>query len=177
MKTEFSTLEVVKALRGKGLHRESLRDWMDRGFIAPSKKAEGQGTKATFTVHDVYMVALFMNLIDYGFKRKPAGAFVNDFGERIKSEKVKGIYPETVYIVFRDEEVRRFGPGTWKLDVESFSMDWGLSNPKFAITGKEVQIPAGNMDTPDEKYVDWKNGHVVNFGALRREVDVVLSRL
>ena len=71
---EFSTFDIIKALK---IPRERLRDWMNRGFIIPTEKAQGQGTKAIFSREDVYAVALFQNLIQRGFKRKEASNIVN----------------------------------------------------------------------------------------------------
>jgi hypothetical protein len=73
MRQEFSTLDIVKAL---DIPRERLREWMNRGFIEPSQPAEGQGTKAVFSRDAVYRVALFRELLNKGFTRKKAAAFL-----------------------------------------------------------------------------------------------------
>ena len=80
MRNDFSTLDIVKAL---SIPRERLRDWMNNGFVVPTIKSEGQGTKAIFTRNDIYLVALFVDLLKKGFKRyrasdlikKASGAF------------------------------------------------------------------------------------------------------
>ncbi|MBC8466720.1 MAG: MerR family transcriptional regulator [Deltaproteobacteria bacterium] len=75
MRTDFSTLDIVKAL---GIPRERLREWMNRGFVKPTIDAKGQGTKATFTVEDIYLVALFRHLVDKGIKRFNAGIYLSE---------------------------------------------------------------------------------------------------
>lgn len=45
---------------------------MVRGFIKPTFSANGRGTRALFTKKDIYKVALFMRLIEVGFRRKQA---------------------------------------------------------------------------------------------------------
>ena len=72
-KARYSTLDIVKAL---GIPRERLRDWMSRGFIEPTLPARGQGTKAGFTLADVYGVALFDRLLQMGLKREMASKVV-----------------------------------------------------------------------------------------------------
>lgn len=77
MKSEFSTFDIV---RGFGIPRERLKDWMNAGFISPTVPAEGQGTKALFTFRDICILGLFMELINRGFDRKTASAIANSFG-------------------------------------------------------------------------------------------------
>ena len=73
MKTEFSTLDIVKAL---GIPRERLREWIDRGFIKPSiQEAEGQGTKSLFSLADLYRIEAFKWLVNMGLSRVVAAHF------------------------------------------------------------------------------------------------------
>ena len=177
MRNEFSTLDIVKAI---DIPRERLRDWMNRGFISPSISAEGQGTKAVFTRDDIYGIALFRNLVGYGFSREVAGNLLRDFTDKLNKEKNDPDSPQTVYVIFRDSKngqvAKRFGPGAWKFDLETGNIDWPLSNEKFKTTGNEICIPA---DSGEQLYKDsdWRNIHIVNFGTLRQEVDAGLSRV
>ena len=95
---EFSTFDIVKALE---IPRERLRDWMNRGFVIPTQKAQGQGTKAIFSREDVYAVALFQNLIQRGFKRKEASNIVNEWLHFDALELFS-------YLVFRYENIDAF---------------------------------------------------------------------
>lgn len=69
MSDEFTSFEVMKVLN---ISRERLREWVNRGFISPTISAEGQGTKAVFTLHDLYKIAIFRHLVDSGFHRQAA---------------------------------------------------------------------------------------------------------
>ena len=62
----YRTLGICKAL---DIKRERLRDWIKAGHIKPTLPAHGQGTKAGFTLGDVYAIALFKRLTELGFKR------------------------------------------------------------------------------------------------------------
>jgi hypothetical protein len=185
LKSEFSTFDITTALN---IPRGRLREWMNFGFVKPSVSAEGAGTKAIFTFNDVCAVALFRNLIDFGFSRDAAGKFLEAFKKRLEIEKDRTKYPETVYVIFRApgrgrqelDDVQRVGPGAWKFDIESGYIDWRLSNPKLKLTGKEVRIPPlkdGEVEPPPYKDKNWRNIHIVNFGTLRKEVDAVMSKL
>jgi DNA-binding transcriptional MerR regulator len=78
MKNEFSTFDVIKALK---IPRERLRQWMNLGFITPTIAADGQGTKAIFTRQDAYRIELFRKLLEIGLQRKLAGQFIESYKE------------------------------------------------------------------------------------------------
>lgn len=78
MKNEFSTFDVIKALK---IPRERLRQWMNLGFIKPTIAADGQGTKAIFTRQDAYRIELFQKLLEIGLQRKLAGQFIEKYDE------------------------------------------------------------------------------------------------
>jgi len=182
LKPEYSTFDVAKGLK---IERGRFREWVVNGYIKPSVKAAGAGTRAVFTLNDVYMTALFRHLLEYGFNRSTAGSFVKQFAERLELEKDRSNYPETVYIYFRSSikngqeisDVRRLGPGAWKFDIESGSIDWPLSNPKFKLTGKEVHIPPAFKKKKPIKDKTWIAVHMINMGELRREVDAAMERI
>ena len=178
MKTEFSTFDIVKGL---DIQRGRLREWMNYEFISPSVKADGQGTRAVFNLFDVQCVALFRNLIEYGFNREAAAGFLKDFTKQIKKEKNN---PETVYIFFRSKikdgkavsDVMRLGPGAWKFDIEAGNIDWGLSNTKFKLSGDEVRIPADNLDGPLHKHKSWRNVLMINYKEICEEVNRAMGK-
>lgn len=70
---EFSTFDVMKIL---GIKRERLREWANQGFIQPTSPAEGQGTKAVFTILDIYKIAVFKRLVEAGINRRIASIMV-----------------------------------------------------------------------------------------------------
>lgn len=75
---KYRTLGICKAL---GIERERFRDWVKTkpGFIKPTLPAMGQGTKAGFTLGDVYAIALFKKMTETGFKRELAADIVSNF--------------------------------------------------------------------------------------------------
>jgi hypothetical protein len=93
MRNEFSTLDIVAAI---GIPRERLRDWMNRGFVVPSISAKGQGTKAVFTRNDIYYLAVFDKLLQYGLKRKTASSLVR------KIKQQEDLTPKTKVVVVSD---------------------------------------------------------------------------
>lgn len=182
MKAEFSTFDIVKGL---DIQRGRLREWMNYEFISPSVKADGQGTRAVFNLFDVQCVALFRNLIEYGFNREAAARFLKDFTKEIKKEKNNQNYPETVYIYIRSKnkdgksvpDVKRLGPGAWKFDIETGDVDWALSNPKFKLSGDEVRIPADNLDGPPHKHKSWRNVLMINYKEICEEVNRAMGKV
>jgi hypothetical protein len=159
MKTEFSTFDIIKAL---GIPRERLRQWQVRSFIKPTIPAEGQGTKAVFTLLDVYGVALFRSLLENGFSRAMAGDYVKQF---IAQEEGEPDHQKTAYILFRESvkngekviSVLTFARGDWKIDLETSAVEWN-----------EIKIEA-------DKY--WRTIYIVNFETLRNEIDAALVKL
>lgn len=177
MKTEFSTFDIVKGL---DIQRGCLREWMNYEFISPSVKADGQGTRAVFNLFDVQCVALFRNLLEFGFNRKEAAIFLKAFRDKIKDKN------EIIdYIIFHSaikngvesiDEVTFLTPGEWKFDIKKGNIDWPLSNPKFKLTGKEKRIPADFKDTAS-KDINWKNILIVNYMEIRENVVKAMGKV
>jgi len=168
MRTEFSTLDIVKAL---GIPRERLRDWMNRSFVVPSSSAHGQGTKAGFTRHDVYGIALFRCFLDMGFNREKAGNLVKYFMEKEKKQPEK---QETVYIKFLvdiDKEVpltQILPEGDWKHDF------------KTGVTMRGNEKSEDISQKEENEYIvetKWSIIQIINFRNLRQDVDLKLSKL
>lgn len=162
---EFSTLDIVKAL---DIPRERLRDWMDRKFITPTTIADGQGTKAVFTLQDVYSVALFQCLIRHGFNRKAASMFVGDF---MKQPAQK----DAAYVILRSSIG---GRGTARRSIAAISADecrinFGMGT--LAAIQHSVTMPRfGDLDETEQ---DWQMIHIVNYTALRKEVDAAIAKV
>ena len=96
MRDKFSTLDIVKAL---SIPRERLRDWMNNGFVVPTTRSEGQGTKAIFTRDDIYLVALFVDL------RKNSKTFLKWEGIELDSKELTCLYvPEGFALGFQTLE-------------------------------------------------------------------------
>jgi hypothetical protein len=146
----YSTLDIVKSL---DIPRERLRDWMNRGFITPSKEAKGQGTKALFSRIDVYAISLFRYLVERcKFVREEAARYTNEWLAKVKSEEDSGI-------VFQD--LVAFGRATAKEGEEIISLR--------SLSSQEIEQMVSAED------VDWDSFFVVNFRKIREEVDAQLS--
>ena len=73
--SKFTTFDIIKTIN---IPRERLQDWINREFIKPTTPAKGQGTKALFTINDVYQIELFRQLIEFGFKREFANKYIKN---------------------------------------------------------------------------------------------------
>jgi len=154
MKNEFSTFDITKAL---GIPRERLKDWMNNGFIQPTEPAHGKGTKAVFTLLDVYGIALFQDLIQKGFKRELASRFVKRF--------VRYGIEAFGYIKFINGEIEILSPDDYALILSTGRIgDYDPESHK--IKPREIS-PGG----------EWDYIHLVNLKKLRQKVDIALSKL
>jgi hypothetical protein len=168
MKKRFSTFDITKAL---GIPRERLKDWMNNGFIVPTEPAHGKGTKAGFTITDIYGVALFQDLIEKGLKREIAATFVKHF---IKGENIE----KTDHILFRYErrgghiEIRSMTveTGPWAIDLETGAI--GFHDRK----GRVPFRPFDPRELRGEK-IDYNHLHIVKFRKLRERVNQALVAL
>lgn len=61
-----------------GIKRPALRQWIDLGFVRPSEKAEGHGTRNLWTRADVFDLAVFKKLLDHGFTREEASQVLRE---------------------------------------------------------------------------------------------------
>ena len=114
MEQTFSTFDVLKIL---DIKRERLREWMNRGFIIPTVPAEGLGSKAVFSVVDIYKIAVFKKLVESGVRRSRAAVWV-DTNPRISN--LRDI--KDLNYIFLDDKggkwISCMEPGPWNLDIE-----------------------------------------------------------
>ena len=138
-KNTFSTFDVLKIL---SIDRERLREWMNRGFVIPTSPAVGQGTKALFTILDVFKIALFKKLIEAGINRKKASILVKTNPRLDSLEDVKNI--NFILVIDKKEGatwINYLEPGPWTIE-------------------KDI--------TEDES---WNIGILINFKKLRKEIE------
>ena len=179
MRNDFSTLDIVKAL---SIPRERLRDWMNNGFVVPTIKSEGQGTKAIFTRNDIYLVAFFVDLLKKGFKRYRASDLIKKASGAFKRNGSKS--PAFIIIYFMKNQKDTilaeliYDPVTrWdKIDLR-----WG-GRISSAVTKEDEKMTLHSNDilTKDDRQMltstrEWENIHVVNFKNLKQKVDLDLS--
>ncbi len=92
----YSTFDVVKIL---GINRQTLSDWMARGFICPKIRATGVGTRSKFTEEELILVGIFYYLISK-IKRKYAADIIKKIGKL----KLKNHDPTYIHIFSKGGE-------------------------------------------------------------------------
>ena len=148
MREDFSTFDINKTLE---IPRERLRDWMVRGFVEPSIQAEGAGTRAVFDRVDVYLVALFQELLEGGLSRSMAAIFIKQLR---RNKQLRATLADTDYII-----CKKIGAQKWEV---------ALSKGKIAEK---------NIDESIKDDSGWKQVIIYNFTSLRKRVDERLSSL
>lgn len=159
MKEEYSTLDIVKALK---IPRGRLREWIDQNFIIPSVSAEGQGTRAVFTRIDVYGVALFRQLLKLGFSRSMASRITRDFVSREKAQ-TRG---KARYLVFKIGE-KNGEPAI--IDSRILSRNCNINIETLEDLGPEAIGP--------EALIEWSSVIIINFQHLQEEADAALGEV
>ncbi len=180
MRDKFSTLDIVKAL---SIPRERLRDWMNNGFVVPTTKSEGQGTKAIFTRDDIYLVALFVDLLKKGFKRDRASDLIRKASEVLKKNGSESLAYIIIYFLnTRNNTILAepiYDPVTrWdKIDLR-----WGGRIPsKLIERSKKSALGLSDLLAEEDAMQNlsteqkWENIHLVNFINLKKKVDLYLS--
>jgi hypothetical protein len=113
-KKEFSTFQVMKILK---VRRERLREWMSQGFISPMLSAKGAGTKAIFSIVDVYKVAVFKRLVDAGLNRRIAAKWIQT---NPKLNNGKDVEELTYILLIEDKHGGKWfsymGEGPWNIE-------------------------------------------------------------
>jgi hypothetical protein len=165
MKEEFSTLDIVK---GMGIPRERLREWMTRGFISPSiQAAQGQGTKALFSRADLYRIGLFKYLVERGFMRHAASGYVNQLNH------IDLLSSEYIGFRFSDKVVPDVTPET---DSVAFIMN---QNTDVDLTTGAPKSKTGfAIEDKIQKYVsdsEFYEFTIINFRKIRRDVDRMIG--
>ena len=164
---EISTLDIVKILE---IPRERLRSWMKEGFVQPTVPAEGQGTKAVFSRHDVYAVALFRDLLGAGFRREIAASHMGEFSKVFHKSYELVLYRQTVL------------PGGCMMHCAPIII---TGNNNFAVMSGEVSFTSDVHEsreiTEAMKSVNdisqWDNFFAVNMRKLKSRVDTQLLLL
>ena len=126
MKTEFSSFDVLKIL---DIEKERFLEWIKKGFVAPTVKAKGRGTRAAFSLLDIYKIAVFNKLLVGGFERRKAAELVKT-NSRINNPKdVKNLsYILVLGGRFGGEWLSCLDPGPWNLEETVTKRDdWDIS--------------------------------------------------
>ena len=88
MRKYFTTFEICKAF---DIKYEKLRQWIDRKDITPTIPSDGAGTKALFTIGDIYSILLFEDYV-FWLRRAQAKQIVNAYRGLSNFESVDCFY-------------------------------------------------------------------------------------
>jgi hypothetical protein len=154
----YRTLGICKAL---DIKRERLRDWIKVGHIKPTLPAHGQGTKAGFTLGDVYAIALFKKLTEQGFKRDLSAEIIKQY---------IGVFNNLIEVVQYILCTRFKKDGEYKMHIMHTLRGDGKDNLTIKLNSETVQI-----NVSDTGKLDWEEMFVFNIIQLRKEVREALE--
>jgi hypothetical protein len=163
MIAKFTTFFIIKAL---GIPRERLQDWMNRGFITPTIAAKGKGSKALFTLDDVYGIAFFQSLLRKGLNRGVAAGIVQEF-LRLDDPKIIS------YVLLRYETASG-GPQS--------IMPFQEKNPESSDGHWSLDLATGTCRSdflvePLRENYDWDGILILNFRSIKKGVDTKLEAI
>jgi len=85
----FSTFDVLKILNIK---RGRLVQWMKGDFLPKGQQVPwGKGTKTVFNINELYSIALFKMLVDFGLSRTIAIEYMKDINWQWIIENDRGL--------------------------------------------------------------------------------------
>lgn len=180
----YTTFQIIKALN---IPRERLKGWMEKGFVKPSlRQAQGKGTKALFSLLDVYSLALFKHLIEEcHFSRDAASHFSSMWLEYIYNfplEQVNKISDRTISdllsneLIFISSRKPEFVNSSDKEGHETIDERKMIYSP-FSFQGKNedfLNSITSHLKPIVEKNT-WEDIHIVNFKRIRGKVDAALA--
>ena len=72
---EFYMKDIINVT---GIKRERLKEWIKRGYISPSiRRATRPRERNIFSHNDLYLVAIFKELVRAGFSRRKVSGIMN----------------------------------------------------------------------------------------------------
>ncbi len=145
--SEFRTSDVERII---GLKRNRLQAWIDSGFVAPSEKATGSGTRNLWSRIDLYTLAIFKNLSESGLSRKLAADFI---GQGILSPEMS------------EDELE-------KIDFILYMRKNAKAGALY-ITGAEVDF---NYQAETLGLIGFDDCYLFNFQAIKTQVDEAIKR-
>jgi hypothetical protein len=136
-----SSLQVEKFM---DYHRETLRDLKNRGFVTPTYKAKGQGTRSAYTRTDCYALELFRELTLFGLDRPAAAKIVKQWRSELKQieSKPQDEVFQTDTLLFRCEK-----KGKKNIHIEPWNFGETL-NPKFPLQRGGTETISYKLDIP-----------------------------
>lgn len=180
----YTTFKISRALT---IPRERLKDWMEKGFIRPSlQQARGKGTKALFSLLDVYALALFKHLIEECCLSRDAASqfssiwleyiynFPYQIGEKISDRALSELLSnELIFITSREPDLislsdlqNRETKKVRNVRYSPFSFH-GISDTFLNSLTNHLK-PLVEQNT-------WEDIHLINFKRIREKVDAALA--
>ena len=181
----YTTFQIIKALK---IPRERLKDWMEKGFVKPSlQQAQGKGTKALFSLLDVYSLALFKHLIEEcHFGREAASRFsalwleyIYNFpyeqGKEVSDRTISDLLSnELIFISKKASDVIKLSDKKNQKKEDENTVFYS----HFSFHGKNEDFIKAltNHLKPFVEKNTWEDIHIVNFKRIRGKVDAALTR-
>lgn len=127
-----------------------LRSWIKKGYIEPFCKADGAGTRSSFSIYDAYLIKMFEFLITRGFPGEIASYYLRQFDSIMRKE-----YGEKYQ--------------TWVNIIRFIEFVHYKGNP---VT---VHLYTGSEEEP-EVYLnkDFDDRYIINFKKILKNVDKAL---
>ncbi len=181
MKNEFSTFEISRAL---SIKYQRLRQWKDSGYIAVSKKAKGRGERSAFSRNDVYLLALFKNLTEWGIPRGVAGSYIRDLADPRRGQPFSDATKQRL----RDHAAttadlidmnHRSAPPIDKIEMIEIRIDKHKKGPQFLMFHyRDRKGPLlSPEDSPYPGLQAWTIRVIINLKRLREETDLLLEKV
>jgi len=154
MEKTYFTSDIVKGLE---IAKERLREWIILNYVKASIPSPGPGQAAEFTLWDVYQIQAFRVMIEGGLSRETASTFL---GAMRDNEDL----PKDEVLIFR-----RSGDHLSVMSaVEGSEWVLDLRNGFAGLVAFYPSFQKGFPKTPK----DWDDLYVINFGKIRRDVDL-----
>ncbi len=158
-RVKYTTSDLKKAF---GWKIDATKEWLVRGFIFPSVKATGSGTRNLFSRFDVYLTKLFVNLIKQGFSREDASAIVKTVKAKMasisKHEQIldEVLFKKEFFIIALNEKICWLSS---EEELENFSLKQIMSE----------------YQSKEKKLGDINIVALINFKKIKKEVDYCLD--
>jgi DNA-binding transcriptional MerR regulator len=72
---QYKMKDITRVLKIKAT---ALQQWIDRGYVAPSIKGSGPGTRNIWSLEDIFSLGIFKELLKSGFSRDEAADFIKE---------------------------------------------------------------------------------------------------
>ncbi len=110
-----------------------LNCWINRGYINPTIKNTGAGTKLGYTILDIYLIELFSQLLSRGFSREISSKCINsnlrENVSHLRDLEDKEYWLSFSFITVNGEDC-----------IHNMIFDYGIDKFYFAAMEKDIYI-------------------------------------